>query len=290
MKNDRLKFDRDGFTGAVNFAPDIAAVTPSADDRPRVLVAICHNVGVVERVAAQSLIEIGWGNRIQRVKDDLGIASIDLAWFTMLPRVDALRNVALEQAMRDDFTHVIFLDGDMVFPTNVLHQLLRHIPRQAVVSGFYTQRRYPFHPIALRAGKPHESGLFNVYQSDGDYTDVDEHGLREEEVIGMGCALIPLHIVRAMGPRPWFEYRDDADGWPMITEDVPFCERVRAAGFAIYLDPAIKCGHLFHDVATEAHWQRYVTLDAQAKERLKNVVSISLDGDPAAPDLAAVEG
>jgi hypothetical protein len=82
-----------------------------------VLVAIVHNMARSSTAVAESFIALGWGNRIPRVKAELGIASIDMAWFTKMPRVDALRNYALERAMTDGFTHVLFLDADMLFPT-----------------------------------------------------------------------------------------------------------------------------------------------------------------------------
>ena len=263
------------------------SVVPRGDDAPKVLVAICHNLGTVERDATRSLIALGWGNRIPTVKAALGIAAIDMAWFTSMPCVDALRNAALEQAIRDGFTHVVFLDADMIFPDDLFARLLRHIPRGAVVSGFYPQRRMPYAPVALRNGRPDASGLYRRYTFDADYTDVDVHGLREEEVIGMGCALIPLSIVQALGPRPWFEYRLNEDGWPMISEDVPFCERVRAAGFQIYLDPSIQCGHLFTAIADEQYWQRYQQVLAATEAKLKDVVTMSVIEDAALP--AAVE-
>lgn len=255
-------------------------LVPPASTEIRVLVAICHNVGTVDREATKSLIGLGWGDRIPKVKAALGIASIDMAWFSALPMVDALRNAALEQAMRDGFTHVVFLDGDMIFPDDLLAQLLRHVRLGAVVSGFYVQRRMPYAPVALGHGKLHESGLYSVYKTDNDYADVDANGLREEQVIGMGCALIPLAIVAQLGPRPWFEYRCNEDGWPMVSEDVPFCERVRAAGFQIFLDPSIKCGHLFTAIADERYWERYCQVHAATEERLKGVVSISVTEEP----------
>jgi hypothetical protein len=59
----------------------------------------------------------------------------------------------------------------------------------------------------------------------------------------MGCTLIPLDIVKAMGPRPWFYYELDDKGWPVVSEDVPFCRNAKAAGARIAWAPAIKCEH-----------------------------------------------
>lgn len=243
----------------------------------RVLVAICHNLDSVNREVTQSLIALGWGNRVERAKAAHGIETIDMAWFTRGPRVDALRDMALTAAMADGFTHVLFLDADMLHPDDLFLQILKHVSVEAIVSGFYTQRRMPYGPVALRDGKPHESGTYTVYRVDDGYTNVDERGLREEEVVGMGCCLVPLSLVEQLGPRPWFEYRNNAEGWPEISEDVPFCEKIRAAGGRIYLDPAIKCGHLYHAFADENHFRRYVEIHNATEARLKGAVTINVD-------------
>jgi hypothetical protein len=254
------------------------ALAPPAEIR--VLVAVCHNGPVVDRKVAQNFIAMGWGNRIPRVKEELGITEIASAWFTQMPRVDALRNVALEQAIRDGFSHVLFLDADMLHPDDLFARILKYCRREILVSGFYTQRAHPYAPIALRDGELHASGRYFTYRYDADYTQVDADGLRAEDVVGMGCALIPLSIVKALGPRPWFEYRDDEHGWPMVSEDVPFCERVRAAGFGIYLDPSIKCGHLYTEFATEQHWQRAQAVMAHTQEQLAQHMTITAEPDP----------
>lgn len=267
---------------------DIDALKMARPVRPRVLVAIVHNGAMVDRAVTQNFIAIGWGDRIPRVKAELGIASIDMAWFTKAPRVDTLRNRALTQALRDGFTHVLFLDADMIHPDDLFARILKYCDREIIVSGFYVGRQPPYAPVAFRDGVKHESGLYSIYRPDEDYRHVNADGLREEELIGMGCALIPLSIVRALGPGPWFEYRNDHTGEPMISEDVPFCERVRAAGFQIYLDPSIGCGHLFQEFATEAHWTRYREVLLAAQDQLSHAMQVSIEGTPIA--MGAGEG
>lgn len=242
-----------------------APETPAVERR--VLVAIVHNQPMVLREAAQSILGLLFGDRIARAKAAYDIRAIDVAWFTKLPRVDSLRDLALEQARRDGFSHVLFLDADMLFPDDLLLKILRYVDRPAIVSGFYTLKHPPYAPVAFVSGEWSESKRYRIYRYDDDYRDVDADGLRAEEVIGMGCALIPLSIVAALGPRPWFEYRNDDQDWPLVSEDVPFCEKVRGAGFPIYLDPSIQCGHLFQGVADERYWQRYreTILAAQAR-------------------------
>ncbi len=258
-------------TGTVRFGGD----DPVRDRR--VLVAIVHNQPMLARQAAQSILGVLYGNRVARAKTEFGIAAIDVAWFTSLPRVDSLRDLALEQARSDGFTHVVFLDADMIFQDDLLLRILRHVALDAVVSGFYTLKHPPYAPVVFQGGMLSASGRYRIYHYDDAYDQVDTRGLRAVEVVGMGCALIPLSIVDAIGPRPWFEYRNDDDDWPLVSEDVPFCEKVRAAGFPIYLDPSITCGHLFQGIADERYWRRYRQGILEAEARMQGKLTARED-------------
>ena len=108
----------------------------------------------------------------------------------------------------------------------------------------------------MRNGVEGETGI-TVYGHDVDYQETGSD-LRPQEVVGMGCTLIPLSVFRALGPRPWFAYEVDDQGWPAVSEDVPFCRKARAAGFPIYLDPSVKCGHVTTKTITE-QWHRAAT-------------------------------
>ena len=58
------------------------------------LVAICHNGPVVLTKTAQSLMELGWGNRVDEAKAAHGVDAIHFMWATTSPRADALRDFA----------------------------------------------------------------------------------------------------------------------------------------------------------------------------------------------------
>lgn len=213
----------------------------------------------------RSLIELGWGNRVERAKDEHGFAEISFYWAKNFPRVDAMRDSAIDLARRDGFTHVLFLDADMVWPTDTLHLMLRHAADpQAIVCGLYVLRTPPYSPVAMR----------DRFRQDG--SEVDQffyalefgHDLVEVDVVGMGCCLIPLTVFDAIGARPWFEYKNDDQGWPMVTEDVPFCLKAKAAGYRIYMDPTVKCGHV-HPQVIDSRWhERYQASMADTGKRL----------------------
>lgn len=220
----------------------------------RCLVAVCHNGPVVYTQTARSLMELGWGSRVEDAKAAHGFDAIDFMWATTFPRVDALRDSVASLAMAEGHTHVLFLDADMVWPTDVLVRMLAHHDK-GIVGGLYVMRHPPFAPVALRDGKAPEGSSVLQYQHARE--SLTETALVPCDVLGMGCTLVPVSAFSAIGPRPWFEYANDDQGWPCVTEDVPFCQKAQAAGYALWLDPTISCGHVTQQIVDRKTALRY---------------------------------
>jgi hypothetical protein len=229
----------------------------------RCLVAVCHNGPVVFSQTVKSLMEIGWGNRVDYAKTAHGFEAIDFSWIDNFPRVDAMRDVAVEQARwkgydrkgreRTPYTHLLFLDADMTWPTNVLERMLRHHDK-GIVAGLYCLKGGDWAPVSLRDGFKAEGSQCTQYHRDRAYLETGSE-LRPEQAVGMGCTLVPMDVFDAIGPRPWFDYANDDAGWPLVSEDVTFCQKAAAAGFGIWMDPTVKCGHVTTHVITEK-WHR----------------------------------
>lgn len=238
----------------------------------RCLVAICHNGPVVFSETARSLMEIGWGDRVQIAKEAHGFAAIDFAWCSSFPRVDAMRDWMVAQAKKHPagYTHLLFLDADMVWPSDVLVKMLAHHDK-GIVSGLYMLKSGDFAPVAMRNGVREDGSAVTQYTHDRDYRETE--GLRPQEIVGMGCTLIPMDVFDAIGERPWFVYEDDDAGWPRVSEDVPFCRKAAEAGYAISLDASVKCGHVSTKTITE-RWHR------AASDSLPQVLMESLGAQP----------
>lgn len=231
----------------------------------RCLVVVCHNGPVVFTETVRSLVELGWGNRVDEAKRAHGFEAIDFYWAKNFPRVDAMRDSAVDLARREGFSHVLFLDADMVWPTDTLEKMLRHAADPlAIVCGLYVIRTPPYSPVAMGDRFQKDGSAVNQFHYALDY----ERDLVDVDVVGMGCCLIPVTVFDAIGSRPWFHYENDDHGWPLVTEDVPFCLKAKAAGYRVAMDPTVKCGHVQPMVVDDRWHRRYQKSMAETATRM----------------------
>jgi hypothetical protein len=174
--------------------------------------------------------------------------------------VDALRNDLVNMALRIGASHLIMMDTDQIYPVETIPKLLSH---RLPVVGCVVHRRYPpFDPILLR-GKP------------GDYESIDEwerDSLVEVDATGCGCLMFEMQVFKRM-PRPWFRFRhlDNGEG---IGEDIGFCSDLKAAGYRIFIDTSIQCGHLTTLNVTKETYALYKSVKIkQHKQALERALS-----------------
>jgi hypothetical protein len=218
----------------------------------RCLVAVCCNERAIARQTVESLIKLGWGQRVLSAAQAHGFADVGFTWISKDVLVSALRDRAAMAALEGGYSHVLFLDADMTWPSDVLAKMLAHHGR-GIVSGLYHLKTWPHWPVALR------DGVWNDIDQTMDYTydEMAAHadGLRRETLVGMGCTLIPVEVFRRL-PRPWFKYQDNASVMPSITEDVWFCQQAATVECPIWLDPTIVCGHVSAEIVNTPHFDR----------------------------------
>lgn len=170
-----------------------------------------------------------------------GVETFQQAFGRAFP-LDYCRNMIVRNAIAAGMDALIFLDADMIFPNDTLVRLVRQFkahPNAGIISGLYFKKAWPFYPVASNWCINQPQHMFPIA--------VDQP-IETADVVGMGCAIIRLSVVKAM-PQPWFEYRRDlVRGEDAITEDVAFCDKVRAAGALILSDNELICGHLMKRV------------------------------------------
>ncbi len=150
----------------------------------------------------------------------------------------------LEQAIKLGATHVLWLDTDMSVPQTAAILLAGH--NLPLVGCNYV----------VRTG----TGLFTAQRADGSRvaTAPASTGLEAVDALGFGCVLMRTDIVEGLA-RPWFRHGLNARGGD-VGEDIYFCQTLRAAGRALYID---------HDLSKEIGHiglHTFRTLDAPVAE------------------------
>ena len=144
-------------------------------------------------------------------------------------RVDQVRNLIANWVV-NGFDYLFAVDHDVTFAPDTLKKMLAH--DVDVVSGIYRQR------------VPEQ--LIEIY-------DLNQHRMKIDDLVGkplvkiggcgFGCVLVKKEVLVRVG-YPQFEYHPALNHNNTISEDNDFCKKVTRAGFSIWCDPSILCGHI----------------------------------------------
>ena len=161
------------------------------------------------------------------------------------PLVTAMNAVG-ERMVREDWDACIVFDDDCFPPFDAIPRLLRRCFDENLpfVAAAGLMRGYPFTTTAAASypeGISAVEGPHGVSVAGFKWLDDLPEALTEVDFCGVPAAIIHRRCFEAI-PRPWFGDRDEHNEW--VTHDVYFCRKLKAAGFPIYVDGTIRCGHL----------------------------------------------
>lgn len=159
--------------------------------------------------------------------------------------IGAVRNNLVRQALRLDLTHLIMMDTDQVYPQNVITKLLSH--KVDAVGALVHKRWKPFNAVVYH-------GAVGRYRQEDDER-VYSGELIEVDATGTGCILFDMTIFKSV-PFPWFHFDVNAWGEP-VGEDICFCQKMKDAGFKIYIDTSVEVGHLNTFVIDKDFYKQY---------------------------------
>lgn len=149
-----------------------------------------------------------------------------------MDRVVAARNAIFDYANQNDYDYVLFIDSDVIVPTNTIEQLLSyHVP---VVSGFY--------PILTEFGLPTPCAKMLNKEAPGfiNFPDSKLDGkIYLVALVGLGCILISKEIFSK------FKFRCERGKYGNLlkSEDWCFCEDLKKSGVAINFDTGLSAKH-----------------------------------------------
>lgn len=132
-----------------------------------------------------------------------------------------------KQAVEKGATHLLFIDSDMLFPSDTLDQLLAR--EKDIIGVEYHKRKFPLETVT-------------AYFPEGEKSETEPFKVG---VAGTGFLLIKTDVFKNPNlDKNWFSFGRNAEGKNVIGEDGWFCFEARKAGYDIYVDPIIKVLHL----------------------------------------------
>lgn len=130
------------------------------------------------------------------------------------------RQLAVDTAIAEEFTHLLFVDDDMGFDPSVFESLRSH--KKDFIAANYMSKGPNGKPVA--AGMDGE-----VLPSKG------KTGIEQILQIGLGCALVAVEPLKTI-PKPHFEVPYVEDKAAYMGEDAYFCRLLTHFGVEMFVD------------------------------------------------------
>ena len=152
------------------------------------------------------------------------------------------RDKLAQKAMNECYTHMLWLDSDMIFTEDLLDDLM--FSGKPFVTGIAHSRR-----------APHVSCVFKEIWPKVDRWEGCEYPSNTFRIGGCGfaCVLIETEIVRNVYNKngtAFFPMRE-------LGEDLAFCKRATEMGYEIWAKPCVHLGHIGHITIYPEYEQLY---------------------------------
>lgn len=147
------------------------------------------------------------------------------------------------KAINEGYSHVLWLDADMIFNDSLFDDLMDN--RKDFVTGIAAARRKPY-------------GLC-VFRRLDDINHIERFEQLPTEPFrvagcGFACVLISTDILKSVQVSHRTCFLPEHD-WG---EDLTFCRRATAKGYEIWADPVVRLGHIGHDVIWPEDHDKYI--------------------------------
>lgn len=148
------------------------------------------------------------------------------------------------KAINEGFTHVLWLDSDMVFSETILEDLM--FCKKPFVTGIAHSRRKPFGSCLFKS-----IDLTNLVRYAGnDYP--------REPFRVAGCGFAGVLIETELLKQVQSSYQTCFTPIQNYGEDLSFCRRVQELGYQIFADPVVRLGHVGHITVYPEDYERWI--------------------------------
>lgn len=142
--------------------------------------------------------------------------------------VHTARDALAGKAIQEGFTHVLWLDADMIFEPELLDDLM--FSGKSFVTGICHSRRPPYATCVFADITKENTRWEGPYPSD----------TFEIAGCGMACVLMETQILQDV----FNSYLTCFTPLKSYGEDLAFCLRASGLGYKIYAEPSVRVGHI----------------------------------------------
>ena len=142
------------------------------------------------------------------------------------------RNQMACMAINDGYTHILFIDSDMVFDESIVETLA--FSGKDFVCGAFQSRHEPYGSC--------------IYQSLDPVINIEATGMEPFRVdgCGMACTMIRTEILKEVQEKYGTTFNPERINGINYGEDLAFCKRATDSGIEIWCDPTARIGHIAH--------------------------------------------
>jgi hypothetical protein len=168
-------------------------------------------------------------------------------------RTDRNRNSILQEFIEHKMDYVLWLDADMVYPSDIIERyfdLEKLHGEMSVIGCLYFKRSDDHRPIGyVDSGK--ESTPYRPLMPQL----IRKGKIYEVTGLGYGGMMVPMKVYDALRDDKWTHYgknfHNPAASVGNLTHDLEFCKTVKDHGFKLFLHGSVRPGHIGEKLVTE---------------------------------------
>lgn len=151
------------------------------------------------------------------------------------------RNAIVQDSLKGGYDYTLMVDSDIVIPKNTLKTFLSD--PCPIIMGIYPKKNSITGETNIT-----KDGTKN-YSERYTYADLPVDSRFPVKGGGFGCTLIHQDVFKHL-KYPYFHYVI-YDYGAFLSEDYYFCTQARAAGYTIWADTRVRCGHAIRQIKYE---------------------------------------
>lgn len=170
------------------------------------------------------------------------------------------REQLADSAVRLGADYLFMIDDDQLAPPEMFYDLVKH--DVDIVAALTHTRNPPHNPVIYEAIEGYDQVVHQSYYINNTVKSYPRNCLVECDAVGFGAVLIKREVLDGVA-HPRFMSSSPTG------EDILFCNKAKKAGFRVFMDTAVKMGHLGpRTVITEEYADTYNKMDEAERERI----------------------